>query len=301
MFFDLIRFFRENGIRFEEEGNNISPGWVGVYDCPYCGDRSTHLGFKISTGNFSCFVCKAKGWVYDYLERALGLSRQQAKEMCRGYFTGAPSDSVRLDTPRPSALALPPGATKDFPDFFLDYMASRNYGPEIIQRYDLYSGGYSGPFRYRLIIPVYQRERLVNYLGRDVTGNLESRYRNCKNALAVTHSKSCVYNLDQAGKKVIICEGPTDVWRMGSGAICTLGTTFTNDQIRLIKDAGVTHATVLFDPGPQSQALANALAGSLDMMGLEAMVYRMEGDKDPGELDDDTAFLIRKEIMDSMG
>lgn len=301
MYFDVVRFFKDHGIKFEEEGNNVSPGWIGVYNCPYCGDRSNHLGFNINTGNFHCFVCKAKGWVYDYLERAQGLSRAQCKAMCHGYFTGAPIDSLRLNTTRPSTLALPPGATKDFPQYFEDYLINRGYGQEVIQRFDLYAGGYSGPFRYRIIIPVYQDERLVNYLGRDITGQLSSRYKNCKNELAVVHSKSCIYNIDQASKRVIICEGPTDVWRMGSGAVCTLGTTFTNDQVRAIKKAGVLQAAVLFDPGPKSQKLANELATALDMVGIESVVYRMEGGKDPGELDDDAAYEIRKEIMDFLG
>jgi len=301
MIFDIRRFFRDQGIKFEEEGNNVSPGWIGVYNCPFCGDRSNHLGFNLNTGNFNCFVCRSKGWVYDYLERALGLSRAQAKALCRGYFTGAPNDSLRLDTARPGTLALPPGATRDMPPFYVEYLKSRGYGEEVVQRFDLHAGGYSGPFKYRLIIPVYWHDQLVNYLGRDVTGQLSSRYKNCRNELAVVHSKSCVYNIDQASRKIIICEGPTDVWRMGSGAVCTLGTTFTNDQIRTIKDAGVTHAAVLFDPGPKSQRLAQMLAGSLDMMGIESMVYCMEGDQDPGELDDDAAYEIRKEIMDFMG
>lgn len=301
MFFDLLRFFRENNIRHEEAGKNISPGWVGVYNCPFCGDRSTHLGFNLNTGNFSCFTCKAKGWVYDYLERAQGLDRAQARIMCRPYFTGAPSDSVRLHRAYAGTVDLPPGATKDFTPPFLEYLNGRNYGEEVITRYDLFCGGWSGPFKYRLLIPVYYQERLVNYLGRDITGQLEARYRNCKNDLCVVPSKSCVYNIDQAGKKVIIVEGPTDVWRMGTGSICTLGTTFTNDQIHVIKKAGITHAATLFDPGPKSQALANQLATSMDLVGIQSFVYTMDGDTDPGGLSDDAAFSIRREIMDFIG
>jgi len=250
----------------------------------------------VNTCNSTCFACKTKGWLYDFLKRRFGLTYDQAKAMCRGYWQDGPSGSVRTSQTHTNALSLPQGATKDFTRPFLDYLANRNFGPEVINRYDLYSGSYFGPFRYRLVIPIYKDSILVNYLGRDITGIYKARYRNCPNSLAVIPSKSCVYNLDMAMDKVIICEGPTDVWRMGMSAICTLGTTFTNDQVMAIKKAGVTHAAVFFDPGEKSQRLGIELSKVLNSVGVQAFNCDIGGDIDPGDLDENTASLIRKEI-----
>jgi DNA primase len=294
---DLIKLFQELNIRYESEGRNISGGWIGVYDCPYCGDHSTHLGFNVETGNFHCFSCKAKGWLYDFLMRRFGASYDQVKTMCRGYWQKGGTGPLRAPAAHARTTTLPPGSTKDFTTPFSRYLEARNFGPEIIARYDLYSGGYNGPFQYRLVMPVYENDVLVNYLGRDITNQQEARYKNCPNELAAVSSKSCVYNLDQVMKNAIIVEGPTDVWRMGMGTICTLGTTYTNDQVRKIKKAGVEQAMLLFDPGDKAQTLAKDLASALNGVGIRTWVYSLDGGTDPGDFSDDKACAIRNEIF----
>jgi len=93
----------------------------------------------------------------------------------------------------------------------------------------------------RLLIPIMQRRKLVSWQARRIM-ETDSKY---KKYVFEPHSQAShyLYNMDRAWrfKNVIICEGVTDVWRIGEdekksvGAVALLGKNMTKEQMDIIK------------------------------------------------------------------
>jgi hypothetical protein len=95
-----------------------------------------------------------------------------------------------------------------------------------------------------------------------------------------------LYGWDYVRQGVIVVEGPTDVWRVGPGAVGTLGLSVSATQIALLSK--VPTRVICFDTEPQAQRRASALADALSVM--PGTTYKVELDSaDPGK-------ATRKEI-----
>jgi len=81
------------------------------------------------------------------------------------------------------------------------------------------------------MIPIFYKNYLVNYVGRDVTGK-QNRYLNMTNKQSIIPLKNLVYNLDNCKTKTVgIVEGIFDVWKLGDNFVATFGTAIINYQI----------------------------------------------------------------------
>lgn len=294
MFFDIIRFLNDQKIEYRSSGKNIGRGWVGIRKCPFCGDRKYHLGMHKKTANLSCFRCGTKVWILEYLMESYKCTRAQAREAIKGYVDWNQSGQDEHILSKPSRIKLPIGATQEFPKAHLQYLESRGFGLETIQRFSLSACLYYSTWKYRVIIPILYQEKMVAFTGRAIAGQ-DPRYLHSPSEESVIPVKSCLYNLDLATKHTIIVEGPTDVWKLGSGAVCTFGTKYTNRQLNLLRKNGCEKATLIFDPDKSGRKAASLLCNALDMCGIEADSFILR-DKDPGDLSEDEAFNLREEI-----
>jgi DNA primase len=279
--FDIIAYLQSRNIRYWTSGKNVSRGWVGI-NCLFCVDRSNHLGINLSSKAFSCHSCGEKGNVFKLIQEIEGVNFPEAVKILNEFSGG---EYVRKEKHFQSKVVFPEGTTKNFAPTHIDFLIKRGYNPEeVIEKYDLYATGPIGAYKHRIIIPIYMNQRLVSFVGRDVTEKQEIPYKNSSENTSIKDPKHCLYNVDSVlQNKAIIVEGILDAWRIGDGAVATFGKQYTHEQIRLLK--GLKKVFVLYDADAGS--LAEKLAYDVSCVVSDVVVLTLdEGDPDNMTLDD---------------
>lgn len=300
MKFDVIQFLDNNSISYKTRGTNIAEGWVGVEYCPFCNDRRYHMGINTISGGYSCWVCGAKGWIYEFIAAYYGISQEEVKKIGREYLTDILATPItrrrsKLDTSR--ILHTPPEFSPTLPPAWVAYLESRNFDLSIAARYGLMSGGLTSEWKFRLIIPFFVDGQLVSWTGRDITDQMGAKYKNCPNDVALLDTRQTIYNIDAMGRKSILVEGATDVHRMGGSTGAIIGLSMTTSQLLMIKNRGVEELTLLFDGEPLAQKRAKEAAKKLEFVGIRTRVIDLGNGLDPGGLSNEDAFLLRKDIF----
>jgi DNA primase len=211
-----------------------------------------------------------------------------------GFQETTPSPAVKtrpLDAP-----ILPSTITPIFETPHKHYLQKRGFDPEyLVEKYDLKSCHTVGLYRWRIIIPIYLNKTLVNFTARAIRKGLEPRYRHCPNDRAVVPRRDIFYNIDNVkGKSVVIVEGPTDVWRIGDGAICSFGTEVTDGQIALLLKKKIKNVYILFDKGDNEDEQAKELSKRLNLLFDYVEILELIDEADPGESGAETIEAIRE-------
>jgi hypothetical protein len=151
------------------------------------------------------------------------------------------------------------------------YLKERGFDPAEIA--DLWAVGYSRKEAYclssygRMVIPIYRlmngRPECWGWQARRVRGaDHEPKYFTAPGL----RKSSLLYGLErlESGKgPVLVCEGPTDVWRAGRDAVAVLGKHASADQVRLLARHALGRPVVVAldeDARAEAEDLAAALA-----------------------------------------
>lgn len=290
MAFDAIKFLSDYHIRYWTHGKNCQPGWVNI-TCPFCGDTSNHLGINLTAGNCFCWKCGGKS-----LWRIIHtlLPSVNPTDILEEY-----DDVPRYLTKRKNAKAIELDLPGDpLTSIAKQYLRKRRFDPDYLEStYNLRYGGITGDWRYRIIIPIYDRRgKLLTYQGRDITGKLEERYKTLAIEKSVVNPKDVFFNIQNATKDVVgVVEGAFDVMRMGDNFICGLGTTLTQNQLLSLTE--FSKVVFVFDPEPEAQAKALKYAQALASIDIEAEVLDIGLDHDPGDCTEDEVKEIRNLVF----
>ncbi len=273
----------------------VNRGWVNV-QCPMpgCTDSGRHGGFNISGSYYHCWKCGGHDLKYTF-KRLLHISDEKADELIQAN-EGRLNMLDRLNKKVATAPKVVwPG--KPLIPIERKYLKGRGYDPDyLVEQYGIAGGGIAGPWRFRILVPLFQDKKLVSFLGRDITEQSNQRYKNLNIEKSVIDPKHCLYNLDHCRKDhAAVLEGPTDVWTMGDGFVATLGTSVTPEQIRLLGQR-FRKVTFLFDPEAEAQGKARKVGAQLAAMGTEVELVDLELDHDPGDCDEDEVRYIRREL-----
>jgi DNA primase len=282
------------GVPYWDVGKNVSHGWVTI-SCPFCGDRSNHGGFSPNGKGYSCFKCgphRIKETLLHYgpNETVRALLKQHSNALNTDHY------NYNVTKER-SAQVTWPHVTfeKDIPSVFSQYLHKRGYiTSQIEQLYGVKACYITGDFKYRLVIPVVEKGRIVTYVGRDITEKSKLKYKNLKEELSVKPAKECVYNIDAVGDTAIVAEGIFDVWRLKYNAVAMLGLVFTRKQVRMLAEK-LKKAFICFDNEPVAKESAMALGEELSMAGVDVYVVLIDK-KDPDCLSESEAEELRKII-----
>lgn len=290
MSYDFAQLFWDNAVPHWTDGNNVSGGWVNV-ECVFCDDPSNHLGFS-EEGACVCWRCGG----HSTSEAILILTGQDWDKIQVSYQGGAGTHRHnQTQAAPPSLLALPVG-TKPMADVHRQYLERRNFDPDkLVRLYGLQGTGIIGPYKFRIIVPILQRGRLVSFQGRDYTGRSDLRYKTCEKEKEIVFHKHLLYNADAIpGTDVVVVEGVTDVWRLGAGSVATFGTGFTQEQVIIL--AGYRRVFLLYDGEDAAMIRAEKLARAISGLGAEVeLVILRSGD--PAELKQDDANNLMKELI----
>lgn len=294
---DITAVFRDYNIETssEKESNNASPEFIQTR-CIFCEDPSDHLGWHVSGKFVNCWRCGGHS-IESALRRLLNLSWGQVNALIRQYEEQG-SLSVRMGLnerkkPRAKKIELP-GHPLD--NQHIRYLERRGFDPEYLaKKYGLLGTGIAGEWKYRIIIPIYFRGRLVSFQGRDITDRQRLRYKSLGIEKSVMHYKHTLYNIDNCtGDCAVVFEGPFDVWRWGVGGVATYSTAITEWQIRLL--SRYKRVFFMFDSEPEAQELALKAGRKLASMGVKVEVRDLELERDPAELTDLEVRELRKDL-----
>ena len=289
-YFDIRSYLNSRGIPFSTSGDNVSSNWIGI-NCLYCIDHADHLGINLLSKAFSCFKCGEKGSLIKLLQTIEGEKNlSKIYDIISAYSGGVPV--IEKEKHFQSKVYLPTGSTKNFPPAHLEFLKKRRFDVSVIEKYDLYATGPIGDYKHRLIIPIYMNNRMLGFVGRDVSGKSPIPYKNSSDVYSIKDAKQCLYNVDNVPRKtVVIVEGVFDAWRIGDGAVATFGTRYTHEQLLLLR--GMRRAFVMYDA--DANFLAHKLAHDISSIVPNVEVLELIGG-DPADLTTEDVKSLRKEI-----
>jgi hypothetical protein len=233
------------------------------------------------------------------MSELLSVEEYKAKKLIKKYredFIEAKKEK-RVNTN--TELILPKEATNILPEKHRKYLIGRGFDPDYIQKkYGIMACDILGDYKFRIIIPIFFKGKLVNFAAKAINDSANLKIKNCPNEKVIIQRDSLLYNIDNIkNRKAIVVEGFTDVWKMGDCAVATMGTKFTNAQIQLLSSY-CDEVYILYDSkekDPQAPIQAEKLAHSLYSLIKKVEILELPHG-DPGDLTYSEVENIKKEI-----
>lgn len=271
---DAPDFFESLGVEFVGAGehHHARPDWLQLKHCPSCGSDNYHLGFNLAGRYFVCWKCG--GLRTRYVLESLGAGRKEIGE----FFAGL---ELPERTTRPAGKLQEPAHRGPLLAAHRRYLLERKFDPEeLVRIWELEGIGIAAELSWRIYIPITEGGRRVSWTTRTI-GRKGLRYVSAEHAQESVPHKQCLYGADLARHSAVIVEGPSDVWRIGPGAVALLGTAYTPAQVK--KLSRFAYRFVLFDNEPAAQMKARELAEQLSCFPGETAVLECDAD-DPGSM-----------------
>uniref|UniRef100_A0A6M3IKT2 Putative DNA primase n=1 Tax=viral metagenome TaxID=1070528 RepID=A0A6M3IKT2_9ZZZZ len=292
--FDAEQFLDDHGVSYSRGGKHGKTGWIQIA-CPMCtGNPGWHGGFNVEEGYYHCRRC---AWhpIDKIVATLLNVELYEARRIVKPYFINQEGDT-RAIIPRKQVIELPAGLNlMRWPH--KEYLKGRGFDPEeIYNQWGVMGTGHIGDYKYRLFIPITYKGECVSYTTRDITGRSQLKYLSCLGFDEVVPHQDLLYGFDQAQArkvtKVAVVEGPTDVWRLGVGALGTFGIDWTKAQLRLLVE-NFEQFVVMYDREVKAQEKAEDLVNALVMLGREAYNVKIKV-PDPAKFTDEEAMEIMR-------
>lgn len=291
--YDFISILDQNSIQYKLE----VPGWINI-ECPICrhsGKRGFKGGLNVAGGYFHCWNCGGHK-LEEVFAELLGVTIFEANKILHQYSDGM-DIAFKLQKKKAVAktISLPGG-----PLLLMHkkYLIKRRFDPDfLVNKYKIQGEGITGEWKFRIIIPIIYEGKIVAFQGRDITEIAPLRYKTLDVEKCIVDPKTILYNLDNCKTKTLcIVEGAFDVWRLGDGFACTLGTSMEIKQINVIERKGFEKVYFIFDPEKSAQERAIKQAKLLASHGIKVEVIDMEWEHDPGDLTEMEVKILRKEL-----
>lgn len=303
---DIIRLFKDYNVPYKTEGHkHCREGWVNI-PCPFCtGNAGYHLGFDLQEEYFVCWRCGGHS-IKNTLLALLRIPRQELTEILRRYkYTNLQNSALTTAVNKKiniKPFKLPSGIVDELPKPHKLYLESRNFDAKYLwEKYDLRATKMISKldnldFKWRIIVPIYWENKMVNFLGRAINPNEQQRYMVCPEEREILNIKNTLYGESKnwANGFGIGVEGVTDVWRLQGPACAVYGIKYKPVQVRMISKM-FKRFPVLFDEDPQAIIQAKKLVAALQIRGVESWSVKIKGD--PGSMSDSDAQALVRELQ----
>lgn len=297
---DIIELFDEYDVQYWKTGKNISRGWIGL-QCPFCDDNSNHLGIRTKDFKCRCWKC---GWkkLTTVLKEVLNIDYNQAVLYSKQLDPSGDSDYKEtggIDVIKNKlTIKLPEEIEKKFPEAHKKYLRDRGFPvAKTIRDFQLKAVNHLGRYKFRIIIPIIYQKRIISFTSRDITGLSEYRYLAApKNTYP--NPKHFVYNIDsvKTGGQAILVEGPTDVWRLGEGAISFFGTTYDSKQLVHIVRKKISRLHIFFDNDRPGIKTAAELSRAVRSLVKEVNIIKTDAAADPGSMTREQGEIVMRTL-----
>lgn len=330
--FDWRSFLENNNIPYRERGANVSAGNI-VTRCFLCGDsdHGEHMGLNLETGMWGCWRnAEHRGRrPHKLIQAYLGCSFEEAERLAGVVGVSMGTDptfgdevSKLLGNTEPKKQQIQ--KLEFLPEFksiselgfgklFVEYLVSRGYSKdEAYKLSDNYNLQYTttGPFRYRVIVPIHFNDNLVNWAGRSIVADAVPKYRMLstdatkseanKLPRAILSTSELLFNYNNLWSNtdsttLVVCEGPFDALNLdfrgkehGIRSTCLFTKTMSSIQAEMLKQ--ISHKFnkrfIVLDEDAQLDSFK--ILDQLDGFGFKSIA--LKGVKDP-------ALLTTKDVL----
>lgn len=326
--FDWRNFFREYLIPFISDGPNVAQNHIAI-NCPLClgGDPSHHMGISLINGNWGCWRDDSHRGVSPHrlvmallrcsfadAEAIVGDKRQveifnikEIDKLLNGETQQQKILSLKLDS---TFRALKnEGATKKF---YYYMWKQRGFNLEdidsVIRKYNLYCAT-QGVWSNRIVIPIYQHNKLVTWTGRTISNEEKIRYKTLSqndSSPAIKRITDTLFNYDDVfktgGTTLVVCEGPFDAIKIDkyiertrlsddgnnganifARATCLFGTGLSNTQKILLESLNKRFDEIVLLLDPEMISTAMRHAATLSCLNIK-IAFLPAGIEDPGSM-----------------
>lgn len=262
--------------------------------CPFCagGKSGWHLGIHIESGNGHCWRCGKLPTAK--ILRAI-VPTANLREIFRTYTTHRRAIAAKIKIMHATDLEYPPDV-RELGYSQCKYLTDRNFDPDfLVVEWGLKGvGPMGGEWAWRILIPICnQMGHEVSYTSRALSESRSPRYLTASNERSLENPRSLLYGEQYAEDTILVVEGPTDVWRIGRGAVATLGTSWTKEQA--VKISKYKRRLIMFDNETEAQKHAQELAGAVAAAdGTTDIITGLK--TDPGDLTSSEVAELRLEI-----
>ncbi len=333
MSFDFQNFLDTQNIEYVEHGPNVKVGNIYI-NCPLCGDDpSHHMGINKTTGAWGCWRAQDHAGYkpYKLVMALLKCSYIQARIVVDQFSVPDPGDLEStlkaLESKLEDKKDIKEFETLKFPKEFKKitnkgttarfhyYLEERGFDDvdDLVYEYNLKCATF-GPFKDRIIIPVYEGEELVTWTSRAIINPIGApRYKDLsehetEGQSALVNIKDTLFNYDElieeGGKVLFINEGPLDAMKidyygkpMRVRATNIWTSSISIDQIGLLATLKerFKYKYLLLDQNTLAQAME--MVELLRPYGVE-LIQMPHGFKDPGEFMPRHAKAFCKQYVD---
>jgi hypothetical protein len=293
----LTQVLNDLGVEFRENGQSphVSPGWLGLI-CPWCGRNTGNYGLGVNLSSYACNCWKCGSHsLAEALHEITGLGYAEL----RSRLGEAPETAFATRT-RPRGILVEPEGICDLMPCHLDYLRERGFDDgkitNLVNIWKIRGIGLSTRVTGAVYLPVEFGGQVVTWTARKIRpSGHHDRYHNARDEESIVPIKDTLYGIDFVRHAAIIVEGPFDAVRVGPGAVCVFGLSYTERQLAKISCIPVRY--ICFDNSPEAQSRAKKMAN--DLMAFDGMTYVLQIDaKDPGDATDEEIKLIRKTCLD---
>ncbi len=277
-------------IEYIAEGHHhCRTGWIQI-DCPFCGRDSHkwHLGYSLENHFLNCWRCgphSAVEVLHEYTEISFAACTKILSDI---------EVSVLPKKEKPKGKLILPKGLNRLQAAHRKYLRGRGFGIAPLESlWQIQGIGLASKLQWRIFIPIIYHGKVVSWTTRSISNN-GTRYISASPSEEELHHKSLLYGEDYVRDIIIVNEGSTDVWRIGPGAVATLGTGYSTEQVsKIIK---YRKRIICFDSAKEAQARANNLCADLSVFPGETINILLDAE-DPASASDKEIKLIRKEFL----
>ena len=282
-YIDVREVLDELGLDYRESGKNVGKGFIGVC-CPFCGDDlNYHLGVGLSFPTLSCFRCGKGGTIINLVAKELHSYNKAIAFLKKFVPLELRTKGDDTEDEFIAKIELPTNATKTPTVWQKGYLKKRGYNwKKLHEKYDLYYCGPTGDFANRIIVPIYQRRKLVTYTSIDINTNANLRYKHLSEAKSIVPVKKLLFGLENTnGHIVCLVEGLFDQFRIGYGCVCGFGANITSEQILLLSK--FPKVIIAFDGDKPGRQAARKIRDTLAVF-CEVEIIHLPDGQDPDSL-----------------
>lgn len=306
---DVEEYLQAKGIPYAESNTkNVGRNSIGI-SCPFCGDHGNHLGIKLDTKQWFCWICgagRSKGFI-SLITKLEDCSYRQAEEILKpfthsdiGLIGTTNIEDVRAFQ---GHFSLPSESVDILLTTHRKYLESRNFDPDFI--FNKYKLSCVGPISKRwkstLIVPVFYHRMMVSFLAADITRKSTRKYKNCSLEESRIPINETLYNFDNAANIAIVVEGVTDVWSIGDGAVGLYTKHATRQQLKIL--SGFDRVFIMLDSDANDAVTVNQLSPADKLANdlspfTETEIIELDYG-DPADMKQDDVKHLRREIFGS--
>ncbi len=277
-------------IEIAPEGqDHTSPGWIH-FDCPFCEKdaKRFHMGYSLENNFTNCWQCGYHSLLSTLVELT-DLSFYECKKLLKNLDT----EHFEIITTK-GKLVIPNGV-EELKRVHKKYLRKRNFDIKPTQKtWEIKGIGIHATLSWRLFIPIHYQGKIVSWTTRSVWEDVPKRYITARKEEEEISAKSLLYGEDYCKDTIIVCEGPLDVWRIGAGAVATMGTAYSQAQVEKI--VKYKKRAICFDNDKAGQAAAKRLCS--DISSFPGKTFNIVLDrKDAAESSDKVIWKLRKFLL----